>query len=75
MPSYRFWAMEHQIDRIRAAEDLRQIEVNAANNTSEKRKEVVERLVKEIGETAKVRHERFVQAEPDAGKKLKALAR
>lgn len=69
MPARRFWSMERQINRIQAATDLRQINLEVAVTGKEALEAATERLVLELGETTKVKRSVIVKGEP--GRKAK----
>lgn len=70
MPSRRFWALERQINRIRAEGDLRQISVSAALNTNEGARSTTERLVLELGETTQIERNLIVKGDRDRNAKF-----
>lgn len=75
MPSKRFWAMEAQIGRIEAGEDLRKLRVSATGGSKEGYETLVKSLSLEIGEPYKVKHEIYVKPDPDVKQKFAALMR
>jgi len=73
MPTRRFWAMENQIQRIQAGDDLRMVNVGIAAASDEARKEITERLSLEIGEPFKMKREKIVKPEASAAARMNAL--
>lgn len=79
MPSRRFWMMERQIDRIKAENDIRQL--NLLNLTHPPKSEGLGRMVEEqfgrltleIGDKITLRRNVMVAPEPDAAAKFKKL--
>lgn len=67
--------MEKQIDRIRAASDLRAVNVAVAVTNKEALGETTERLVLELGETTKVKREIIVKGDPDRKAKFARVMR
>lgn len=70
MPSYRFWSMSNQIDRIRAERDLRELNIHRGASSSDELKEVMNRLTIELGDRCKIQHSQIVKAEPNAKNKF-----
>ena len=73
MPARLFFAMERQISRIRAEEDLRYLAVSSSVMSGEAIQKVQQALVVEQGEVFQVAREQIVHAEEGAMSKLKAL--
>lgn len=79
MPARRFWMMDRQIDRIRAENDIRLIQINGltANlKTKEQVKRVedfIGQLTLEIGEKLTVRRNVMIAPEPGAAAKFNKL--
>lgn len=69
MPARRFWSMEAQINRIRAEQDLRTANINAAQNPTQI-ETLINYLTAELGETHKVQHCAIVAPEPGAREKF-----
>lgn len=69
MPLRAFWSFQGQVNRLRAEEDLRAIQVTAAGQSGEVYKEVSETLRTEHGTPAVVLDSR---PDPNATAKLKA---
>lgn len=79
MPSRRFWMMERQIDRIRAEQEIRSVQmkglINPPQSTDQARRieEFIGRLTLEIGETARIRRNIYVAPEQGAKEKFLKL--
>jgi hypothetical protein len=79
MPARRFWMMERQIDRIRAENEIRNIQnglLITPPQSNEHLKRVTERieaLTLEIGEKVTVRRNIIVAPEPGAAAKFAKL--
>lgn len=73
MPVHRFWAMEKNIDRIKAANHLRDIAINQAAFSGENAMRIKEQLVLEIGETCKIKRAAIVKGDPDRAARLRKL--
>lgn len=79
MPSRRFWLMERQIDRIRAEQELRQMQIQGlhatlqTNDQARRVEDYIGRLTLEIGETARLRRNIFVAPEEGAKAKFEKL--
>lgn len=79
MPSRRFWLMERQIDRIRAEQELRSLQMQGlysqptTNDQVRRVEDYVGRLTLEIGETARLRRNIFVAPEEGAKAKFAKL--
>lgn len=79
MPARRFWMMERQIDRIRAENDIRQIQMDVLTHPPESKDRLraiedhVGRLTLEIGEKLKLRRNILVAPEPGAAAKFLKL--
>ncbi len=73
MPVRLFFAMETQLPRIRAEQDLRRMAVVASVNSKESIQKVHQALVIEQGDVYQLEHNALVAAEPGAVKKLKSL--
>lgn len=65
MPSRRFWSMERQISRIKASDDLREVNVGIALTNEDALKAHTERLVLEVGETMAIERQVIVRGDPD----------
>lgn len=76
MPARRFWMLERQIDRIRAENDLRDLQakilIHPAQSPEQfgRVEEYVGRLTLEIGERATLRRNVYVAPEQDARDKF-----
>lgn len=79
MPARRFWMMERQIDRIRAEQEIRQVQLFSTITPPQGKEhgtrveEYVGRLTLEIGETSKLRRNILVAPEPAARDKFLKL--
>lgn len=73
MPVRRFFAMEKQINRIRAESDLRSLSVVSSAFTDDRIQKVQQALVVEQGEIYQIERSKIVEAESGAINKLKAL--
>ena len=65
--------MEGNISRVRAETDLRTIQTNKATLSGEAMTEVTNRLVGDLGETAKIKHNVMVTAEEGANQKFQSI--
>ncbi len=74
MPSRRFWAMEQQISRLKAENDLRRVNVNRATVSKESLEDVVEHLTRELGETLEIHRERIVKPQENFSDVLTKLS-
>lgn len=70
MPSYRFWSMDSQIQRIRSEKDLRLINVKQSVTSEEALESAVNRLIIELGETCAIERQAIVKPEPNARQKI-----
>lgn len=73
MPAYLFWAMEGQITRLKAENDIRQINVQQSTLTANAMSATMERLSLELGETSKIKRSWIVKPERGAKDKMKSL--
>ncbi len=76
MPARRFWMMERQIERIRAEEDIRAVNLHStitpptSDITLKRLTDYVGRLTLEIGDKFVLRRNMMVAPEPDAAAKF-----
>jgi hypothetical protein len=75
MPARRFWSMNGQIHRIKAADDLRFINASKAAVSQENYEKVVEQLNLDMGEIVRVEKARIEAPAPGARERMKALAK
>lgn len=79
MPARRFWKMNEQIDRIRAEQEIRELQRNLLTQppTSQDGLRAIENhisvLTLEIGETARLRRNIFVAPESSAKAKFEKI--
>lgn len=79
MPARRFWMMERQIDRIRAEDDIRQVNLHSTitppshQSTVQRLNEYLGKLTLEIGDKFTVRRNMLVAPEPDAAAKFRNI--
>jgi hypothetical protein len=75
-PIFGFWVCYRQMNRIVAQENLRQMNIVGLPNASEDwRREWADNQLEAIGEVVKATRAPEVKRDPDAGEKLKQLAK
>jgi hypothetical protein len=75
MPAKRFWAMERQIGRIKAEENLRALAFEGAKNDKDSLKRFTDALIKELGETYEMERDAVVKPEPNVKEKFRKIMR